>query len=211
MFHDSICTLGGKAASLTGDGVLSTAPADELPDHFVYDPAGPVPTSGSASGAREQRPVEARPDVMVYTKSPFQEALEVTGPVSAEIHASSSSVDTGFTAELVDVWPNGYAQNVTDGIVRARYRDSFEKPEFMNPWQIYRFSIDLWATSNVFLPGHLLGLEISSSNFPRFDRNLNTGEDLLRATRMMKATNAIYHDRDHASGLILPVIAGSNE
>jgi putative CocE/NonD family hydrolase len=109
---------------------------------------------------------------MVYTTSPLQEALEVTGPISAEIRASSSSVDTGLTAKLGDVWPSGYAQNLTDGIVRARYRDSFEKPEFMNPGQIYRFSIDLWATGNVFLPGHRLRLEISSSNFPRSNRNL---------------------------------------
>ena len=198
----------GMANGLTGDGALSTAPpVDELSDRYLYDPADPVPTKGSALGARDQRPVEARPDVMVYTTSPFQEALQVTGPVSAEIYASSSCVDTDFTAKLVDVWPNGYAQNLTDGIIRARYRDSFEKPEFMNPGEIYRFSIDLWATGNVFLPGHRLRLEISSSNFPRFNRNLNTGEDLLRATRMIKATNVIYHNRDHASALILPVIA----
>jgi putative CocE/NonD family hydrolase len=135
--------------------------------------------------------------------------MEVTGPIGAEIYASSSVVDTDFTAKLVDIWPNGYAQNLTDGIIRARYRNSFEKPEFMNPGQIYKFLIDLWATSNVFLPGHRLRLEISSSNFPRFNRNLNTGEDLLRATRMMKATNVIYHDRDHTSALILPIIGGS--
>jgi putative CocE/NonD family hydrolase len=164
---------GGKAASLTGDAMLSTAPPeDELPDHFVYDPADPVPTSGSASGATDQRRVKARPDVMVYTTSPLQEAWEVTGPISAEIYASSSSVDTGLTAKLVDVRARGYAQNLTDGIVLARYRDSFEKPEFMKPGQIYEFSIDLWATSNAFLPGHRLRLEISSSNFPRSNRNL---------------------------------------
>jgi len=202
----------GKAGGLTGDGTLSTArPESEPPDGFMFDPADPVPTKGSASGARDQRAVEARPDVMVYTTSPFHESLEVTGPVSAEIYASSSAVDTDFTAKLVDVWPNGFAQNLTDGIIRARYRDSFEKPEFMNPGQIYKFSIDLWATSNVFLPGHRLRVEISSSNFPRFNRNLNTGEDLARATRRVKATNTIYHDRDHASALVLPVIAGSNQ
>ena len=198
----------GKAASLSGDGMLSTVPPEgELADHFVYDPADPVPTAGSASGARDQRAVEARPDVMVYTTPPFREALEVTGPISAEIYASSSAVDTDFTAKLVDVWPNGYAQNLTDGIIRARYRDSFEKPEFMNPGQIYRFSIDLWATSNLFLPGHRLRLEISSSNFPRFNRNLNTGDDMFHTTRMLKAMNSIYHDSDHASALILPVVA----
>jgi len=200
----------GKATSLTGDGMLSATPPErESPDHFVYDPGDPVPTMGSATGARDQRPVEARSDVLVYTTTPFQKAMEVTGPISAEIFASSSVVDTDFTAKLVDIWPNGYAQNLTDGIIRARYRNSFEKPEFMNPGQIYKFLIDLWATSNVFLPGHRLRLEISSSNFPRFNRNLNTGEDLLRATRMMKATDVIYHDRDHTSALILPIIGGS--
>jgi putative CocE/NonD family hydrolase len=200
----------GKATSLTGDGMLSATPPErESPDHFVYDPGDPVPTMGSATGARDQRPVEARSDVLVYTTTPFQKAMEVTEPISAEIYASSSAVDTDFTAKLVDIWPNGYAQNLTDGIIRARYRNSFEKPEFMNPGQIYKFLIDLWATSNVFLPGHRLRLEISSSNFPRFNRNLNTGEDLLRATRMMKATDVIYHDRDHTSALILPIIGGS--
>ena len=126
--------LAGKAASLTGDGMLSATPPErESPDHFVYDPGDPVPTMGSATGARDQRPVEARPDVLVYTTTPFQKAMEVTEPISAEIYASSSAVDTDFTAKLVDIWPNGYAQNLTDGIIRARYRDSLEKPEFMNP------------------------------------------------------------------------------
>jgi len=107
----------------------------------------------------------------------FKEDLEVTGPISLELFASSSAVDTDFTAKLVDVSPNGFAQNLTDGIIRARYRNSFEKPELMEPGQVYRFTIDVWATSNVFLAGHRLRLDISSSNFPRFDRNLNTGED----------------------------------
>jgi len=107
----------------------------------------------------------------------FKEDLEVTGPISLELFASSSAVDTDFTAKLVDVSPNGFAQNLTDGIIRARYRNSFEKPELMSAGQVYRFTIDVWATSNVFLAGHRLRLDISSSNFPRFDRNLNTGED----------------------------------
>ena len=115
-------------------------------------------------------------------------------------------MDTDFTAKLVDVWPNGFAQNLTEGIVRARYRNGQEKPELMNPGETYKFTIDLWATSNVFLAGHKLRLEISSSNFPRFDRNLNTGEDQAQATRMVKATNTIVHDRDHPSALILPVV-----
>jgi putative CocE/NonD family hydrolase len=106
----------------------------------------------------------------------------------------------------VDVWPNGFAQNLTDGILRARYRNSPEKPEFMNPREVYKFTIDLWATSNVFKAGHKLRLEVSSSNFPRFDRNLNTGEESGGATRLTKATNTIYHDREHPSALVLPVV-----
>jgi hypothetical protein len=106
----------------------------------------------------------------------------------------------------VDVWPNGFAQNLTEGILRARYRNSPERVEFMNPGEIYKLSLDLWATSNVFLKGHKLRLEISSSNFPRFDRNLNTGEDARHGTRWVKATNTILHDREHPSAVVLPVV-----
>ena len=180
----------GKANSLSGDGTLSTSqPASEHADQYVYDPADPVPTRGGplccdaehlAAGAVDQRPVEARSDVLVYSTPPFKEDFEVTGPVSVELYASSSAVDTDFTAKLVDVWPNGFAQNLTEGILRARYRNSPERVEFMNPGETYKLTLDLWATSNVFLKGHKLRLEISSSNFPRFDRNLNTGEDAGR-------------------------------
>jgi hypothetical protein len=119
---------------------------------------------------------------------------------------SSSAVDTDFTAKLVDVWPNGFAQNLTDGILRMRYRNSSAKIELLNPGEIYKVSIDMWATSNVFLPGHKLRLEISSSDFPRFDRNMNTGEVQATATRMVKASNVVFHDKDHPSALILPVV-----
>jgi hypothetical protein len=206
----------GKANSLSGDGTLDTLePASEHADQYVYDPADPVPTRGGplccdgghlAPGALDQRPVEARNDVQVYSTPPFKEDIEVTGPVSVELYASSSAVDTDFTAKLVDVWPNGFAQNLTEGILRARYRNSPERVEFMNPGEIYKFTLDLWATSNVFLKGHKLRLEISSSNFPRFDRNLNTGEDAGRGTRWVKATNTIIHDREHPSAVVLPVV-----
>jgi putative CocE/NonD family hydrolase len=207
----------GKANGLGGDGALSTkSPSAEPWDRFVYDPADPAPTIGGplccdaahlAPGPRDQRPGEARADVLVYTTPAFTRDFEVTGPVNLELYASSSAVDTDFTAKLVDVWPNGFAQNLTEGILRARYRTSQEKPEFMTPGEIYKLTIDLWATSNVFLSGHKLRLEVSSSNFPRFDRNLNTGEDAARATRWAKATNTIYHDREHPSTLILPVVS----
>jgi len=115
-------------------------------------------------------------------------------------------VDTDFTGKLIDVWPNGNAENLIDGILRARYRDSMEKAQFMSPGQVYKVSINLWSTSNVFLAGHKLRVEVSSSNFPRFDRNLNTDEAPERGARMVKASNFVYHDRDHASVLIVPVV-----
>ncbi|MGH9512620.1 MAG: CocE/NonD family hydrolase [Terriglobales bacterium] len=205
------------ANSLRGDGTLSvTSPRTELADHFVYDPSNPVPTVGGPlccdgwhlpPGPRDQRSVEARDDVLIYSTPPFTQDTEVTGPVTLELYAKSSAVDTDFTAKLVDVGPDGFARNLTEGIVRARYRDSQEKPELMNPGQIYKFIIDLWSTSNVFLKGDSLRLEISSSNFPRFDRNLNTGEDIAFAQRYVSATNAIYHDAGHPSALTLPIIS----
>ena len=157
-------------------------------------------------GPRDQRAVEARDDVLIYTTPAFAQDTEVTGPVSLELFAKSSAVDTDFTAKLVDVGPDGFAQNLTEGIIRGRYRDSREKASLLNPGQIYKFNIDLWSTSNVFLKGHMLRLEISSSNFPRFDRNLNTGEDPAFARSFVSATNTIYHDGEHPSALILPVV-----
>jgi putative CocE/NonD family hydrolase len=138
----------------------------------------------------------------------LSEDLEVTGPVTAELFANSSAVDTDFTAKLVDVWPDGFAQNLTEGIIRARYRESQEKPAFLNPGQTYKLTLDLWSTSNLFRKGHRIRLEISSSNFPRFDRNLNTGEDTSSARKPVPATNSIYHDAEHPSALILPTVRG---
>ena len=207
----------GKANSLRGDGTLSPAtPSRESTDEYVYDPANPVPTVGGplccdsghlGPGPRDQRAVEAREDVLAYSTPAMAKDMEVTGPVSVELYAKSSAVDTDFTAKLVDVGPDGFAQNMTEGIVRARYRDSQEQPALMNPDQVYKFTIDLWATSNVFRKGHVLRLEISSSNFPRFDTNLNTGEDARLAQRSIAATNTIYHDAQHPSAVILPIVA----
>jgi len=119
---------------------------------------------------------------------------------------SSSAVDTDITAKLVDVAPNGFAQNLAEGILRLRYRDSAERPEPLKPGTVYKVKLDLWATSNVFLAGHRIRFEVSSSNFPRFDRNLNTGEEQAHASRMVKASNTVVHDREHPSALILPVV-----
>jgi len=206
----------GAANGINGDGTLSTtAPVTEQRDTYNYDPENPTPTIGGplccgapppGNGPQDQRPAEARSDVLVFTTPAFTQEFEVTGPISADLFVSSSAVDTDFTAKLVDVWPNGFAQNLTDGILRMRYRNSNEKPEWMNPGEVYRITVDVWATSNVFLAGHKLRLEISSSDFPRFDRNLNTGEEQARGTRMVKATNVIFHDKEHPSALVLPVI-----
>ena len=212
---------GGGANSSSGDGTLTPqAPAAKVSasasqDSFVYDPAHPVPTIGGPlccrsdlikPGPLDQKELELRKDVLVYTTAALAHDLEVTGPVTAELYVTSSAPDTDFTAKLVDVWPNGFAQNLTEGILRMRYRDSQEKPEMTKPASIYHITVDLWATSNVFLAGHKLRLEISSSNFPRFDRNLNTGEEQARASRIEKATNVVLHDSEHPSALILPIV-----
>lgn len=206
----------GAANGLLGTGALSTtAPVSEKPDQYVYDPHDATPTVGgplccgalpTGIGPEDQRPAEARPDVLVYTTPAFTKDTEVTGPVSLDVYVSSSAVDTDFTGKLVDVWPNGFAQNLTEGILRLRYRSSQEKPELANPGEIYHILLDLEGTSNVFLVGHKLRLEVSSSNFPRFDRNLNTGEEQARGTHMVKVTNTIYHDASRPSALILPVV-----
>jgi putative CocE/NonD family hydrolase len=206
----------GKANSAAGDGVLNgDAPAQEAKDSFLYDPANPVPTVGGPlccrgdllkPGPLDQKEVEQRQDVLLYTTAALAHDLEVTGPVSAELYVSSSAVDTDITAKLVDVWPDGFAQNLTEGILRLRYRNSAEKAEPLKPGGVYKVSVDLWATSNVFLAGHRIRLEISSSNFPRFDRNLNTGEDQAHATKIEKATNAIWHDKEHPAALLLPIV-----
>jgi uncharacterized protein len=134
------------------------------------------------------------------------DALEVTGPVAVTLFAASSAPDTDFTAKLVDVRPDGYAQNLADGIVRARYRSSRQTPVPLTPGEVSRFTIDLWATSHVFLPGHRIRVEISSSNFPRFDRNLNTGGDQATGTRWQAAQQTVFHDARYPSHIVLPVI-----
>jgi putative CocE/NonD family hydrolase len=206
----------GGANSTRGDGTLGTeAPGAEPRDTFVYDPENPVPTHGGAilgdtakypPGPLDQKEVEARKDVLVYTTPAFSSDTEVTGPVSLELYVSSSAVDTDFTGKLVDVWPNGFAENLTDGILRARYRDSLEKAELMTPGKAYLLVVDLSATSNVFLAGHRLRIEVSSSNFPRFDRNPNTGADPETASERVRALNAVLHDREHPSAIVLPVV-----
>jgi len=207
----------GNANGSSGSGLLytdwGTLFRSESPDHFTYDPANPVPTVGGPlccdakhlpPGPRDQREVEGRPDVLNYSTPPLEQDLNVTGPVTLQLYASSTAVDTDFTAKLVDVSPDGFARNVTEGILRASCRDSNTTPKPIVPGKIYKLTIDMAATSNVFLKGHKIRLEISSSNFPRFDRNLNTGKSAAESADFVKAIQTIYHDGAHRTALILP-------
>jgi uncharacterized protein len=144
--------------------------------------------------------------VLVYSTEPLPEDLEVTGPIVATLYASSSAPDTDFTAKLVDVSECGTALNLTDGIIRARWRNSRTTPAMLTPGKVEEFKIDMWSTSNVFKKGHRIRLEISSSNFPRFDRNPNTGHDLFADAEMLPAMQTIMHNRTFASHLTLPLI-----
>lgn len=206
----------GRANSAYGDGALATdAPGSEPPDSFLYNPLNPVPTNGGglccypnsvAGGAFDQSMVEHRSDVLVYSTEPLAEDVEVTGPIKLTLYASSSAPDTDFTAKLVDAGPCGFARNLTDGIIRARVRESQTTPRLMDSGKIYEFTIDMWSTSNLFKAGHRIRLEVSSSNFPRFDRNPNTGHDLFADAETQPALQTIRHDRNHASHLTLPII-----
>ena len=209
----------GRANSVEGDGSLSTglAPGTSLPDEYVYDPSDPVPTLGGQisthdeiKGPRDRRPVQKRGDVLVYSSEPLEDDMEITGPVEVKLFAASSAVDTDFTATLTDVHPDGRAIHICEGIRGARFRDSLENPTLIEPERIYEYNISLWETSYVFQAGHRVRLEISSSNFPRYARNQNTGEPLGRSARMVKARQSVYHSADYPSHLVLPVIPETN-
>ena len=206
----------GKANTLNGDGWLSPeAPGNEPADVYVYNPIDPVPTRGGPlccddgfipPGAYDQRAIETRPDVLVYSTPPLESYMEVTGPIAVTLFASSSCQDTDFTAKLVDVSPDGYARNLTEGIVRARYRTPRTPASLIEPGEVYEFSIDLWATSNLFKRGHRIRIEVSSSNFPRFDRNANTGEPIGTDAGFQSALQTVFHSAEYPSHISLPVI-----
>jgi putative CocE/NonD family hydrolase len=212
---------GGRANRRLGDGELSTRPpeSDQPEDVYLYDPRSPVPTVGGATflpglqvgangGPRNQAEVELRTDVLCYTTPPLDQPLEVIGPVELVLFVSSSARDTDFTGKVVDVHPDGRAEILTDGILRARYRDSLTDPSLLESGQTYELLLDLWATANVFKPGHRIRLEVSSSNFPRFDRNTNSGGTIASdgPADLVQAVNRVFHDRSRASHLLLPVI-----
>jgi putative CocE/NonD family hydrolase len=206
---------------LGAGGTLAWELGNSAPDEYVYDPADPAPTLGgnhsvgpynpglyehALPGPMDQRPVEARDDVLVYTSPALEEDLEVTGPVTVTLYAASSGRDTDFVARLCDVYPDGRSICITEGVIRARFReDVWGVPVLMEPGTIYPFTIDLQVTSNVFMAGHRLRLDITSSNFPLWDRNLNTGNDPATDTEMQTARQTIYHDAEHPSCVVLPV------
>ena len=205
---------GGSANTAAGDGLLSADGPGGAADEYVYDPANPVPTVGGnmcctndllPSGAFDQREVEQRDDVLVYTTPPLDEDLTVIGPVRVELWAASSAPDTDFTAKLVDVHPDGYAHNVSEGIIRARYRNSDQRASWLTPGAVHDYTIDLGYTATVFRRGHRIRLEVSSSNFPHFDRNPNTATAFGEGAELERATQRVYHDAMHPSQLVLQV------
>ena len=203
----------GSANTLKGDGTISiNPPVSEKPDKFTFDPKHPVTTIGGCvyppqyAGPKDQRAVERREDVLVYTSAPLEEQLEITGPIKMILYASSSAKDTDFTAKLVAVDPGGRAINLQDGIVRARYRKSTARPSFVQPGKVTKYTIDLWATSYVFFKGQRIRVEISSSNFPRFDVNHNTGNEVATDNKYVTAQQTIYHNAQYPSHILLPVI-----
>ncbi|HEV2665571.1 MAG TPA: CocE/NonD family hydrolase, partial [Blastocatellia bacterium] len=207
----------GRANSRFGTGALNTTLGkQEPPDKYTYDPGSPTPSRGgpvcctgtpdAPEGSFDQSEVEARKDVLVYTTAPLKEGIEVTGPITATLYVSSSARDTDFTVKLVDVYPNGVAYNVQEGILRARHREGFTRKVWMKPNEVYEVTVDLEVTSNYFAPGHRIRVEVSSSNFPRFDRNLNTGGANYDETKWVKAENLIHHSAKYPSHILLPVI-----
>jgi putative CocE/NonD family hydrolase len=206
----------GKANTLNGDGFLSLQqPGKEQHDKFIYDPNNPVPTHGGAilfdePGIFNQREIEKRNDVLVFTSQALQQELEVTGNIKVILYASTDAKDTDWTAKLLDVYPDGRAFNLCDGVIRARYHKDPFNPQLIHPNQIYEYEIDLWVTSNVYLPGHKIRVEISSSNFPRFDRNPNTGNEFGIDDELKIAKQTVYHDKLNPSHIVLPVIPNSD-
>ena len=207
----------GSANTLNGDGILSTtAPSSQgRADRYVYDPDNPVPTVGGNLccspdilpwGPMDQRAVERRDDVLVYTTAPLSEDLRVTGPLKVKLWAATSAHDTDFTVKLTDVYPNGFVMNVADGILRARYRNSLEKGELLEAGKPYELMVDLWNTSNLFKKSHRIRVEVSSSNFPHYSRNMNLAGQPETQTTWELAQQSVFHDADHPSRIILPVL-----
>ena len=207
----------GKANTLSGDGVLATKPpSKDVPDTFAYDPMNPVPSHGGnvccqanalSGGALDQRVIEARPDVLVYTSEPLKEGIEVSGPMEFTTFVSSDRKDTDITIKVMDVYPDGHAYNLDETIQRLRYRNGYDQPiEWMEPGKVYKVALQPMTTSNYFEAGHRIRIEVSSSNFPRFDRNLNTGGTNYDETTGLVAHNTIHHSRQYPSTLRITIV-----
>jgi predicted acyl esterase len=208
---------GGRANTLDGDGLLATAPpAADQPDAFTYDPMNPVTSYGGnvcctgnaiAAGAFDQRKMEARPDILVYTSAPFTEGTELSGPIEPTLYVSSDARDTDFTVKILDVYPDGRAYNLDESIQRMRYREGYDKPlVWMERGRIYQVTLQPLTTSNYFAPGHRLRIEVSSSNFPRFDRNLNTGGRNYDESKGVVAHNVVHHSSQYPSRIVVTVV-----
>jgi len=208
---------GGKANSLSGDGALAAAaPSADHPDAFTYDPMNAVPSYGGnvcctgnavTGGAFDQRKQEARPDILVYTSEALKEAIEASGPIGVTLHVSSDAKDTDFTVKLIDVYPDGTAYNLDETIQRLRYRNGYDKPPaWLESGKVYQVVLQPMTTSNYFPAGHRIRIEVSSSNFPRFDRNLNTGGNNYDEAKGVVAHNAVHHSTEYASAVTLTVL-----
>ena len=201
---------GGHANSNAGDGTLSPEPpGDERADEYDYDPRDPVMTIYTKDGQqlpKDQRPLDGRPDILCYASAPLDAPLEVVGPVEVKLHAASSAPDTDFVAKLIDVHPNGFAQELCYGLIRARYRNGTEAPELIEPEKVYEYTITLNPTGNCFLPSHRIRLDIQSSDFPNFDRNHNTGKDDYFDATLATAHQTVFHDGARPSHVLLPVV-----
>jgi putative CocE/NonD family hydrolase len=207
----------GRANSLAGDGALvASPPAADKPDSFTYDPMNPVLSYGGnvcctgnaiQAGAFDQRKMEAREDVLVYTSEPFKEGTELSGPIEPTLYVSSDAKDTDFTVKIVDVYPDGTAYNLDESIQRARYRQGYNRSVvWMEPGKVYKVTLQPLTTSNYFETGHRLRMEISSSNFPRFDRNLNTGGNNYDEDKGVVAHNSVHHSKQYPSQVVATVV-----
>jgi putative CocE/NonD family hydrolase len=208
---------GGKANTMNGDGRLTTTPpAKDAPDTFTYDPTNPVTSYGGnvcctgtavTAGAFDQRKMEVREDILVYTSEPFKEGTEVTGPIEPTLYVSSDAKDTDFTVKVIDVYPDGRAYNLDESIQRMRYRNGYDQPlAWMEAGKVYKVTLQPLNTSNYFEAGHRLRIEVSSSNFPRFDRNLNTGGNNYDETAGVVAHNAVHHSKQYPSQVTITVV-----
>jgi len=208
---------GGKANTFDGDGRLALEPpAADAPDSFTYDPAEPVTSYGGnvcctgnaiEAGSFDQRKVEMRPDVLVYTSEPFKEAVELSGSIEPTLYVSSDAKDTDFTVKVLDVYPDGRAYNLDESIQRMRYREGYDKPPvWMEAGKVYKVTLQPLTTSNYFEAGHRLRIEVSSSNFPRFDRNMNTGGNNYDETTGVVARNVVHHSKQYPSSITVTVV-----